>query len=174
MARHETRVIEDDRQTADDVAGGRRQEGQDLDPSSFGPNGVELAVTRDDDVLVLDRMRPGFDGRSIVLALRSSGKDTPVLFLTSLGRLSRTSVSCRSRREPEGPVGRRSPPVLPSSDSRHGFGILSASRNSARAASNSVLKSPCVPMASAITVPAMRPASMSDGKWMPATSRLWA
>lgn len=72
-ARHKTRVIEDDRQTADDVAGGLRQEGHDIDPSSFEPNGLELALTRDDDVLVLDRMLPGLDGRSIVRALRSSG-----------------------------------------------------------------------------------------------------
>ncbi|GGD15838.1 winged helix-turn-helix domain-containing protein [Aureimonas glaciei] len=78
-------VIEDDRQTASYVVGGMREEGHDLDHASNGPNGLELAVTRDYDVLVIDRMLPGLDGLSIVRALRSSGKDTPVLFLTSIG-----------------------------------------------------------------------------------------
>jgi two-component system OmpR family response regulator len=78
-------VIEDDRQTADYVVSGMREEGHDLDHAANGPNGLELAVTRDYDVLVVDRMLPGLDGLSIVRALRSAGKDTPVLFLTSIG-----------------------------------------------------------------------------------------
>lgn len=78
-------VIEDDRQTADYVVGGVREEGHDVDHSASGPNGLELAVTREYDVLVVDRMLPGLDGLSIVKALRSTGRDTPVLFLTSIG-----------------------------------------------------------------------------------------
>ena len=34
--------------------------------------------------MVIDRMLPGLDGLSIVRALRSGGKDTPVIFLTSV------------------------------------------------------------------------------------------
>ena len=78
-------VIEDDRQTADYIVGGLAEEGHDLDHSASGPNGLELACTRDYDVMIVDRMLPGLDGLSIVRALRSSGRDTPVLFLTAVG-----------------------------------------------------------------------------------------
>lgn len=78
-------VIEDDRQTADYVVGGFVEEGHDIDHSASGPNGLELACTRDYDVMIVDRMLPGLDGLSIVRALRSSGRDTPVIFLTAVG-----------------------------------------------------------------------------------------
>ena len=78
-------LIEDDKSTADYVAGGLSEEGHDLDHAATGTSGLELACTRDYDVMVIDRMLPGLDGLSIVRALRSSGKDTPVIFLTSVG-----------------------------------------------------------------------------------------
>jgi two-component system OmpR family response regulator len=78
-------VIEDDKQTADYVVGGFAEEGHDIDHSGSGPNGLELACTRDYDVMIVDRMLPGLDGLSIVRALRSSGRDTPVIFLTAVG-----------------------------------------------------------------------------------------
>lgn len=78
-------VIEDDAQTASYVEKGLRQEGHDVDHCASGPNGLELAVSRDYDVMVVDRMLPGLDGLSIVRALRAAGRDTPVLFLTSIG-----------------------------------------------------------------------------------------
>ena len=37
--------------------------------------------------MVIDRMLPGIDGLSIIRALRSSGRDTPVIFLTSVSGL---------------------------------------------------------------------------------------
>lgn len=78
-------VIEDDAQTASYVEKGLRQEGHDVDRCANGPNGLELALTRDYDVMVVDRMLPGLDGLSIVRALRAARRDTPVLFLTSIG-----------------------------------------------------------------------------------------
>ena len=77
-------LIEDDKSTADYVAGGLGEEGHDLDHAATGTSGLELACTRDYDVMVIDRMLPGLDGLSIVRALRSAGKDTPVIFLTSV------------------------------------------------------------------------------------------
>lgn len=78
-------LVEDDRSTADYVASGVREEGHELDHTTNGPNGLELACTRTYDVLVVDRMLPGLDGLSLVRALRSAGRDTPVLFLTAVG-----------------------------------------------------------------------------------------
>ena len=80
-------VIEDDRSTADYVASGLKEEGHDPDHATSGPMGLELACTRDYDAMVIDRMLPGIDGLSIVRALRSSGRDTPVIFLTSVSGL---------------------------------------------------------------------------------------
>jgi two-component system, OmpR family, response regulator len=78
-------LIEDDRETADYVVNGLTEEGHNLDHVASGMAGLELACTRDYDVAVVDRMLPGLDGLSIVRALRSSGRQTPVLFLTSVG-----------------------------------------------------------------------------------------
>ncbi|MBB4305271.1 two-component system OmpR family response regulator [Rhodobium orientis] len=80
-------IIEDDRSTADYVAGGLKEEGHDLDHAASGPEGLELACTRDYDAVVIDRMLPGLDGLSIVRALRSAGRDAPIIFLTSVSGL---------------------------------------------------------------------------------------
>ncbi|MCW2306433.1 response regulator transcription factor [Rhodobium gokarnense] len=80
-------IIEDDRSTADYVAGGLQEEGHDSDLAASGPMGLELACTRDYDAVVVDRMLPGLDGLSIVRALRSAGRDTPIIFLTSVSGL---------------------------------------------------------------------------------------
>ena len=77
-------LIEDDQSTADYISGGLRSEGHTSDHAATGPIGLELACTRDYDVMVVDRMLPKLDGLSIVRALRSSRNDTPVLFLTSI------------------------------------------------------------------------------------------
>ncbi|WP_427025335.1 winged helix-turn-helix domain-containing protein [Aureimonas ureilytica] len=78
-------VIEDDKATADYVAGGLREEGHELDHAPDGPTGLELACSRSYDVLVVDRMLPRLDGLSLVRALRSAGQSVPILFLTSVG-----------------------------------------------------------------------------------------
>ncbi|WP_092500070.1 winged helix-turn-helix domain-containing protein [Faunimonas pinastri] len=78
-------LIEDDRSMADYVASGLREEGHGTDIANDGLSGLELVMTRSYDALVVDRMLPGLDGLSLVRALRSSGKDVPVLFLTSVG-----------------------------------------------------------------------------------------
>jgi len=78
-------LIEDDRATAHYVSGGLREEGHDLDHAPDGPTGLELACSRTYDALVVDRMLPRLDGLSLVRTLRSAGRDTPILFLTSVG-----------------------------------------------------------------------------------------
>lgn len=78
-------LIEDDKETADYVVNGLSEEGHVLDHAPTGTTGLELACSRDYDVAVVDRMLPGLDGLSLVRAMRSTGRHTPVLFLTSLG-----------------------------------------------------------------------------------------
>ena len=78
-------LVEDDPSTAEYVVGGLREEGHDLDHAANGTIGLELAFTREYDVMVVDRMLPGMDGLAVVRALRSAGRDVPVLFLTAIG-----------------------------------------------------------------------------------------
>lgn len=78
-------LIEDDRETASFVSNGLTEEGHTVDHLSDGRDGVAQAIGEPYDIIIVDRMLPGLDGLSIVKTLRSTGRKTPVLFLTSLG-----------------------------------------------------------------------------------------
>jgi two-component system copper resistance phosphate regulon response regulator CusR len=53
------------------------------DVANDGDQGVEMARASDYDLVILDIMLPARDGWSVLSSLRSSGKRTPVLFLTA-------------------------------------------------------------------------------------------
>jgi two-component system, OmpR family, response regulator len=78
-------LIEDDSGIAGYIGAGLAEVGHGVDRAADGLSGMELACTRDYDALIVDRMLPGLDGLSLVRALRSAGRDAPILFLTSLG-----------------------------------------------------------------------------------------
>ncbi|WP_294643680.1 response regulator transcription factor [uncultured Aureimonas sp.] len=78
-------IVEDDATTAAYIRSGLSEEGHEADHTPSGIGGLELACTRDYDVLVIDRMLPGLDGLSLVRTLRSAGKSTPAIFLTAVG-----------------------------------------------------------------------------------------
>ena len=78
-------VIEDDRQTAQYLANGLRQQGHVVEVASNGRDGLFLAAGEKYDVMVVDRMLPGLDGLSVVKTVRGAGVKTPVLVLTTLG-----------------------------------------------------------------------------------------
>ena len=54
-----------------------------VDATGDGAEGWQMAQDHDYDVIVLDIMLPGMDGREVLKRLRAAGKDTPVLFLTA-------------------------------------------------------------------------------------------
>jgi two-component system OmpR family response regulator len=80
-------VIEDDKETRDYVVQGLSESGHLADWAGNGREGLLLALERDYDALVVDRMLPGLDGLSIVQALRAEGKATPILILSALGEV---------------------------------------------------------------------------------------
>jgi two-component system OmpR family response regulator len=80
-------VVEDDTETASYIKNGLAEEGHCVDVMTDGRDGLVQAVADDYDLLIVDRMLPGLDGLSLVRTLRGTGKPTPVLFLTSLGRV---------------------------------------------------------------------------------------
>lgn len=48
-----------------------------------GPSGLDLALTKDFDFIILDIMLPGIDGIEITKRLRQEKKETPILLLTA-------------------------------------------------------------------------------------------
>ncbi len=80
-------LIEDDQAIVDYLAQGLRQRGHAVDIAATGRDGLFLATAPEYDVLVVDRMLPELDGLAIVQTLRGAKVQTPILFLTALGRV---------------------------------------------------------------------------------------
>lgn len=78
-------LIEDDKETAEYVDQGLREEGHELHLASDGRSGLLRAAGDGWDLLIVDRMLPNLDGLGVVRLLRQSGVQTPVLFLTTMG-----------------------------------------------------------------------------------------
>jgi len=84
-------VIEDEAETANYICKGLREAGYLVSTCDNGPDGLDLAVGSDWDIIILDRMLPGrIDGLSIVDKLRALGKQTPVIIVSAL-----TSIDAR-------------------------------------------------------------------------------
>jgi two-component system OmpR family response regulator len=77
-------VVEDDEKTLRYLATGMEQEGHLTDCVQSGTEGLELALSRPYDAMVIDRMLPILDGLTLVRTLRSKRIWTPVLILTSV------------------------------------------------------------------------------------------
>jgi two-component system OmpR family response regulator len=78
-------IVEDDRQTAEYLAKGLRQEGHVAVVADNGRDGLLRAAAEKYDVMVVDRMLPGIDGLHLVKTVRGAGVKTPILLLTTLG-----------------------------------------------------------------------------------------
>ncbi len=75
-------IVEDEPKTGDYLCKGLAESGFVADLARTGPDGLNLAVEQDYDLIVLDVMLPKMDGWSILQKLREK-KETPVLFLTA-------------------------------------------------------------------------------------------
>jgi two-component system OmpR family response regulator len=80
-------IVEDDRDAADYIARAFREVGHIADQAWDGEEGLGLALERQYDVLVVDRMLPKRDGLSLIGELRAKGTDTPILILSALGQV---------------------------------------------------------------------------------------
>lgn len=79
--------IEDDSTTAGEITLELERAGFAVTHATDGAVGLALALTKDFDVITLDRMLPGKDGLEIIATLRSKGRDTPVLMISALSAL---------------------------------------------------------------------------------------
>ncbi len=76
-------IVEDEKKTAAYLHKGLTEQGFIVDVSIDGEEGLLFATTVEYDLIILDVMVPLRDGWSVLKELRSSGKQTPVLFLTA-------------------------------------------------------------------------------------------
>ncbi len=76
-------VVEDERRMAAHIGRALTQESFAVDIAHEGPRGLEMACTRDYDVVVLDLMLPGLDGLSVCRRLREHGSKAPVLVVSA-------------------------------------------------------------------------------------------
>ena len=77
-------IIEDEVKTAKFVSRGLMEDNFTADLIENGRDGLELAMNREYDLIILDVMLPGIDGWEVLKRLRERGNETPVLLLTVL------------------------------------------------------------------------------------------
>jgi two-component system OmpR family response regulator len=78
-------LIEDDRETANEIRAELGDHGYAVDWAADGIEGLDKARSGEAELIIVDRLLPGMDGLTIVEALRSGGIRTPVLVLSALG-----------------------------------------------------------------------------------------
>ncbi len=77
-------VVEDDIDTAAEIAACLSTKGFQPEQCFEGQSGLKLALTNRFDAITLDRVLPGCDGLQFVKALREAGVETPVLMVSAL------------------------------------------------------------------------------------------
>jgi two-component system, OmpR family, response regulator len=77
-------VIEDDAETAAEIAACLADSGFETKRCFDGEAGLQAALTGSFDAVTLDRMLPRRDGLAVVRALRDAGSDVPVLMISAL------------------------------------------------------------------------------------------
>jgi DNA-binding response OmpR family regulator len=76
-------IIEDEPGIASFLKEGLEEEYFAVDVAADGRKGLELALTSDYDLLLVDWMIPGISGIEVCRQLRKEGVETPVIFLTA-------------------------------------------------------------------------------------------
>jgi DNA-binding response OmpR family regulator len=78
-------VVEDEQKVAAFIRQGLEEAGYQVEVAFDGLNGKRLAEEKRFDLLVLDLLLPGMNGREVCTALRKSQPRLPILMLTALG-----------------------------------------------------------------------------------------
>src|ERR1700744_4164547 len=76
--------IEDDELMIEEVIGALSAPGCNVEVARSGRDGIAKVMSRDYDVITLDRILPDLDGLTIVTTMRDAGIDTPVLVVSSM------------------------------------------------------------------------------------------
>lgn len=78
-------VIDDDRTMCSLIADYLGEENFSVQVASSSPEGLEMALTGNFEIIVLDVMMPKLNGFEVLRQLRGAGNETPVLMLTARG-----------------------------------------------------------------------------------------
>jgi two-component system OmpR family response regulator len=78
-------LIEDDKETADEITAELADCGFTVEWASNGIEGLDKARSLRPDAMIVDRLLPGMDGLTVIEALRKDQVRTPVLVLSALG-----------------------------------------------------------------------------------------
>lgn len=78
-------LIEDDRETANEIIAELVDRGFDVDWAATGIEGLDKARAGGADAMIVDRLLPGLDGLTIIEVARQEHVRTPVLVLSALG-----------------------------------------------------------------------------------------
>ena len=76
-------IVEDEENIVDILAFNLRREGYETIEAMDGATGLELALARDPDLILLDLMLPNMDGFEVCRRIREAGHTTPVIMLTA-------------------------------------------------------------------------------------------
>ncbi|WP_285164896.1 response regulator transcription factor [Shewanella goraebulensis] len=76
-------LVEDSEALRRPVVKALKASGFAVDATGDGQEGLWMALEHDYDVIILDIMLPGLDGREVLKKLREANNETPVLFLTA-------------------------------------------------------------------------------------------
>jgi two-component system, OmpR family, response regulator len=80
-------VVEDDRETAGQMADCLAEGGYAVDLAVDGNDALERGRSGDYAVITVDRLLPGLDGLEVVQRLRTTGVTTPALIISALGEV---------------------------------------------------------------------------------------
>lgn len=78
-------LVEDDRRLCELLERLLESEGYAIEVARDGHTGLHLALTREFDVMIIDRGLPAIEGVDLVKRLRARGSRTPMLLLTARG-----------------------------------------------------------------------------------------
>lgn len=81
-------IVEDEHKIANSIKKGLEQELFAVDVAYDGIEGLDMALTEDYDVIILDRLLPGLEGVEICKKIRSKNIHIPILLLTAKGQVT--------------------------------------------------------------------------------------
>ena len=80
-------LVEDDKEAAEYLVKGLKEQGHAVDHADQGKDGLFMAMSETYDAMIIDRMIPEVDGLSILKTIRGADNHTPVLMLTAMGKV---------------------------------------------------------------------------------------
>ncbi len=80
-------VVEDDQATQDHIARSFEHLAWEVEKAGDGAMALQSAVSRQFDLVILDRNLPALDGLSVLKAMRATGNRTPVIILSALAHV---------------------------------------------------------------------------------------